>query len=61
MADLSRKVLHIRLCERKSDEFVARDIDRLLAAFHGTRSAVPELPPARVIVDFVAARQKIAV
>jgi YgiT-type zinc finger domain-containing protein len=41
-------------------EPVARDIDRLLAAFHGTRSTVPKLPPARVIVDFVAARKKVA-
>jgi len=41
-------------------EPVARDIDRLLAAFHGTRSAIPKLPPARVIVDFVAARKKVA-
>jgi len=41
-------------------ESVARDIDRLLAAFHGTRSAIPKLPPARVMVDFVAARKKVA-
>jgi YgiT-type zinc finger domain-containing protein len=41
-------------------EIVARDIDRLLAAFHGTRVAVPKLPPARVIVDFVTARKRAA-
>ncbi|HVO26281.1 MAG TPA: type II toxin-antitoxin system MqsA family antitoxin [Candidatus Margulisiibacteriota bacterium] len=41
-------------------EPVARDIDRLLAAFHGTRAAIPRLPPARVMVDFVAARKKVA-
>ena len=41
-------------------EPVARDIDRLLAPFHGTRSAIPKLPPARVIVDFVAARKMAA-
>ena len=41
-------------------EPVARRIDRLLAAFHGTRGAIPKLPPARVIVDFVAARKKAA-
>ncbi len=41
-------------------EPVARDIDRLLAPFHGTRAAIPKLPPARVIVDFVTARKKAA-
>ncbi len=41
-------------------EPVARDSDRLLAAFHGTRSAIPKLSPARVIVDFAAARRKLA-
>lgn len=38
-------------------ERVGREIDRLLAPFHGTRSVIPKLPPARVIVDFVAARK----
>jgi YgiT-type zinc finger domain-containing protein len=41
-------------------EPVARDVDRLLAAFHGTRTAVPKLPPARVIIDFIAARKRAA-
>ena len=41
-------------------EPVAREIDRVLAAFHGRRTAIPKLPPARVIVDFVAARKKVA-
>jgi YgiT-type zinc finger domain-containing protein len=41
-------------------EPVARDIDRLLAVFHGTRSVIPKLPPARAIVDFVAARKRVA-
>jgi hypothetical protein len=39
---------------------VARDVDRLLAPFHGARSAIADMPPARVIVDFVAARKKVA-
>ena len=41
-------------------EPVARDIDRLLLAFHGTRTAIPTLPPARVIMDFAAARKNAA-
>jgi YgiT-type zinc finger domain-containing protein len=41
-------------------EAVARDIDRLLLPFHGTRQAMPKLPPARVIVDFAEARKKAA-
>lgn len=39
---------------------MARDIDRLLAPFQDTRFAIPDLPPARVIVDFTAARKKVA-
>lgn len=37
---------------------VARSIDRLLFPFHGKHAAIPDLPPARVIVDFVAAQRK---
>jgi YgiT-type zinc finger domain-containing protein len=49
------------LCGRAFfSETVARDIDRLLAAFHGTHRIIPKLPPARVIVDFVAARKRAA-
>jgi len=39
---------------------VALGIDRLLAAFHGTRGAIPKLPPSRVIVDFATARKRAA-
>src|SRR5436190_3019938 len=35
-----------------------QDIDRLLFPFHGKHTAIPDLPPATVIVDFVAARRK---
>ena len=49
------------LCGRAYfSEPVARELDRLLAAFHGARRVIPKLPPARVIVDFVTARKKAA-
>jgi hypothetical protein len=49
------------LCGRSFfPEGVARDIDRLLAPFHGTRGAIPKLPPSRVIIDFVTARKRAA-
>lgn len=41
-------------------EPIALQIDRLLAPFHGTRSNIPKLPPARVIVDFAEARKRAA-
>jgi len=41
-------------------ELVAREIDGMLAPFHGTRRAIPKLPPARVIVDFNEARKRAA-
>lgn len=41
-------------------EPVARDIDRLLAPFHGTRRSIPKLPRSRVIVDFEEARKRAA-
>lgn len=37
---------------------VVQGIDRVLLPFHGKHTAVPDLPPARVIVDFVAAWRK---
>ena len=37
---------------------VAQGIDRVLLPFHGKHTAIPDLPPARVIVDFVEARRK---
>jgi hypothetical protein len=40
----------------------ARRIETLLRPFHGTRDTVPDLPPAKVSVDFEEAgkRQKAA-
>lgn len=37
---------------------VAQGIDRVLFPFHGKHSSVPDLPPARIIVDFIAAQRK---
>ena len=37
---------------------VAHAIDRVLFPFHGKHAALPDLPPARVIVDFVVAQKK---
>ena len=37
---------------------VAQGIDRVLFPFHGKHAAIPDLPPAKVIVDFVAAQKK---
>lgn len=39
---------------------VAQGIDRVLLPFHGRHRVIPDLPPARVIVDFGAARRKAA-
>ena len=39
---------------------VAHGIDRVLVPFHGKHAAIPALPPAKVIVDFVAAQSKAA-
>ena len=39
---------------------VADGIDRLLLPFHGKHRHVPDLPPARVIVDFSVARRRVA-
>lgn len=36
----------------------AQSIDRLLFPFHGRHTTIPDLSPARVIVDFVAAQRK---
>jgi YgiT-type zinc finger domain-containing protein len=37
---------------------VARGIDQVLFPFHGKHSTIPDLPPAKVIVDFAAAQRK---
>jgi YgiT-type zinc finger domain-containing protein len=37
---------------------VAQGIDQVLFPFHGRHAAVPNLPPARVIVDFAAAKKR---
>jgi hypothetical protein len=37
---------------------VAQGIDQVLFPFHGRHAAVPNLPPAKVIVDFAVARRK---
>ena len=39
---------------------VVREIDRVLLPFHGKHQTIPDLPPARVIVDFVEAHKKAA-
>ena len=39
---------------------VVRGIDRVLLPFHGTHRTIPDLPPARIIVDFVEAQKKVA-
>lgn len=39
---------------------VVHGIDRVLFPFHGKHRVIPDLPPARVIVDFVAAQRKAA-
>jgi YgiT-type zinc finger domain-containing protein len=37
---------------------VARGLDQILFPFHGKHTVIPDLPPAKVIVDFTAARKK---
>jgi hypothetical protein len=37
---------------------VAQGIDQVLFPFHGKHASVPDLPPARIIIDFVAAQRK---
>lgn len=37
---------------------VARGIDRVLFPFHGKHLAIPDLPPAKVIIDFAAAQRR---
>ena len=39
---------------------VAQEIDQILSPFHGRHGVIPTLPPARVIVDFTAARRHAA-
>ena len=39
---------------------VAQEIDNILLPFHGRHAAIPKLPPARVIIDFNAARRHAA-
>lgn len=40
------------------EEDTARRLDALLRPFHGTRGTVPDLPPAKVYVDFAEAGKK---
>lgn len=42
------------------DEPIVHAIDGLLAPFHGKRGSIPNLPPARVILDFAEARKRAA-
>jgi hypothetical protein len=35
---------------------IAHGIDRVLFPFHGRHTAIPDLPPAKVFVDFVIAQ-----
>ncbi len=37
---------------------VARGLDQILFPFHGKHTVIPDLPPAKVIVDFTAARKQ---
>jgi hypothetical protein len=37
---------------------VAQGIDQILFPFHGRHTTVPDLPPAKIIVDFAAVRKK---
>jgi hypothetical protein len=37
---------------------VVQGIDRVLFPFHGKHTVIPDLPPAKVIVDFTAAQRK---
>ena len=37
---------------------VARELDQILFPFHGKHTAIPDLPPAKVIIDFAAARKQ---
>lgn len=39
---------------------VTKRIDRVLLPFHGRHQRIPNLPPARVIVDFAAAAKAAA-
>jgi YgiT-type zinc finger domain-containing protein len=40
------------------DEDTARRLEAVLRPFHGVRGAVPDLPPAKVYVDFEEAGKK---
>ncbi len=37
---------------------IARGIDRILFPFHGKHTIIPDLPPAKVMVDFDEAQRK---
>jgi YgiT-type zinc finger domain-containing protein len=39
---------------------VARGIDQVLLPFHGKHRTIPDLPPAKVFVDFAAAQRRAA-
>ena len=40
------------------DEDTARQLEAVLRPFHGVRGAVPDLPPAKVYIDFEEAGKK---
>ena len=37
---------------------IVQGIDRMLFPFHGKHNAIPNLPPAKVFVDFAAAQRQ---
>lgn len=37
---------------------IVQGIDRMLLPFHGKHNAIPNLPPAKVFVDFVEAQRR---
>jgi YgiT-type zinc finger domain-containing protein len=37
---------------------IVQGIDRILLPFHGKHDAIPNLPPAKVFVDFAAAQRQ---
>ena len=51
---ISRIPAHVcPLCKQSFlDEEIARRVAALLLPFHGTRGHVPELPPAKIYIDF---------
>ena len=39
---------------------IAHGIDEVLFPFHGKHTTIPDLPPAKVIVNFAVAQRKVA-